>query len=136
MTAEIIDFGEHTGRTRQPGPQLDPVEFYAELEKIGEDEVQTRLALAHVYGPDKVPLVVVWLRRKDQDRNEASNREQIEIAREAASAASKAARAAESSADSARATAREARKANKIATKAMIIAIGSMIVVIINALLD
>ena len=117
-------------------PLLDIDEFYAELEKEGEDQVRKNLATERIYGSTKRPLVEEWLRRKDQEREDSLNREQIKIAREAASAASEAARAAESSAKSARDTAREARKANKLATMAIIIAAGSMIVVIIKALLD
>ncbi len=100
MTADIIDFPIKGGSIMSP--PLDPGQFFAELEKIGEDEVRLRLAHGHVYGSDKVPFVEEWLRRKDQDHKEASNREQIEIAREATAAARAAARAALSAANTAK----------------------------------
>jgi hypothetical protein len=87
---------------------------FAKLELEGEDSVRKKLASERVYGAFKRELVVEWLRRKDQDREESSNREHMEIARSAAAAA--------------RDTALEARKANRIATAAIIIAIASMAV--------
>ena len=92
------------------------------LEELGETEVRSRLLAA--WGESKRPYVEEWLRLKDQARDDALNREQMDIARDAAASARDAA-------DSARVTAREARKANKIATAAIIIATGSMIVAII-----
>ncbi len=80
----------------------DPDEFFAELEEIGEDEVRTRLATQRIYGSDKRPLVEEWLRQRESSRKEAFNREQAEIARDAAAATWEAARAAKSAADAAR----------------------------------
>ncbi len=83
-------------------PPLDPDEFFAELEETGEDEVRTRLATQRIYGSDKRPLVEEWLRQRESSRKEAFNREQAEIARDAAAATWEAARAAKSAADAAR----------------------------------
>ena len=117
-------------------PPIDIDEFYAGLEKEGEDQVRKNLATERIYGSDKRPRVEEWLRRKDQDREDSRNREEIEIARDAAASARDAADAARDAADTARETVREARKANKIATMAIAIAIGSMIVVLISAFLN
>ncbi|HEX9771011.1 MAG TPA: hypothetical protein VGA50_17695 [Kiloniellales bacterium] len=68
-------------------PPIDPDAFFAELEKLGEDEVRKRLASRAIYGGDTAPLVTEWIRRKDQECNALSNREQIRIARSAKNAA-------------------------------------------------
>ncbi len=84
-------------------PPLDPDEFFAELEETGEDEVRTRLATQRIYGNDKRPLVEEWLRQRESSRKEAFNREQAEVARDAAAATWEAAQAAKkSAADAAR----------------------------------
>ena len=83
-------------------PPVDPDEFFAELEEIGEDEVRKRFATGRIYDHGKSPLVEEWLRRKDQEREDSLNREQIEIAREAATSARDAARAARSAVNTAK----------------------------------
>ncbi len=60
-------------------------DLWPELEKIGEDTVRTRFA-TDAYGTvgNKRALVEEWLRRKDQERKDASTAEQASIARDAA----------------------------------------------------
>jgi hypothetical protein len=48
-------------------PLADPDELWPELEVLGEDEVRRRLAL-QTYGHTKLPAVLEWLRRKEQER--------------------------------------------------------------------
>lgn len=101
-------------------PPVDPNKFFAELEKLGEDEARKRLASKAVYGGDKAALVEEWLRRKDQERSDAVKREEISVARAAA--------------DAARDAAHEARTANKTARIAIAIAAIAVIVSIITLL--
>jgi ribosomal protein L9 len=70
-------------------------QFWAELERLGEDEVRVKLA-TKIYSDvnERGGLAREWLLRKDQarqserlSRNEASSREQISIARSAKNAA-------------------------------------------------
>ncbi len=103
----------------------DQAKFWAKLEEWGEEEVRIFLATGRMGGGHKHQLAEEWLRQKDQERADAVEREQIEIARDAASSA----RAA---ADSARDSVREARRANKIATAAIIMAIVSIIITAIG----
>ncbi len=101
--------------------------LFATLEKLGEDEVHRKLAIGD-YGPHdrpQVALVKEWLRKKAQERvdaeslrNDASSREQMDIARSAKDAAWEAARAA--------------KAANTRATIALAIAAISIIVAIIS----
>lgn len=104
---------------------LNRDQFWAELDELGEDEVRGRFASERVYDSGKRPLVQEWLRRKDQERKDALNREQIEIARDAAASARDAA-------DSARAAANEAQAANKIAKIAIAIAAIAAIIAIVS----
>ena len=67
-------------------PPLDPGAFFAELEKIGEGKVRTRLATGRIYGDKKRPLVEEWLRRKDQEREDSLKPEEIDTARVARAA--------------------------------------------------
>ncbi len=109
-------------------PPLVPDEVYAELDEIGEDEVRTRLA-RRIYGGSREPLVEEWLRRKEQERNDSSEREQIAIAREAAAAA-------RDSADAARDSAAEAKEANRFAKQANTIAKIAIAVAAIAAIMS
>lgn len=70
----------------------DP-EVWAKYDAIGEDEVRKRIVSKN-YAGQNLALAQEWLRRKDQERAEvessrkdASNREQINIARSAKNAA-------------------------------------------------
>lgn len=85
-------------------------QFFAELEKTGEDVVRTRVATRTVYGAGnkKHQLAEEWLRRKDQERRDAIDAENLSIAKAARDAALDAAKAA--------------RHANRIATIALIVA--------------
>ena len=64
--------------------------LWPELEALGEEEVRLRLA-SNVYIGDERERVEKWLRQKDQslaeERKEASNREQVNIARSTKNAA-------------------------------------------------
>jgi hypothetical protein len=66
-------------------------DFWAELDRIGPDEVRARLAIKDYSDlTEKGPLAREWLRRMDQtaaDEPERSNLEQIRIARSAKNAA-------------------------------------------------
>ena len=83
-------------------PPLTPDEFFAELEKTGEHQVRAQFVTASVYGSSERDLAEEWLRRKDQERKDSFNREQLEIARDAADAARDAARAAKTAANTAK----------------------------------
>ncbi len=100
---------------------IDPDALWPELEQIGEDEVRKTLATDRIHASDKRPLVVEWIRRKEQERYDSSSREQIAIAREAAASARNAADAARAPADEAREANRLARQANTTAKIAMAI---------------
>ena len=58
--------------------------FWAELEKIGEDAVRIRV-VTQAYGKvgPKLALAEEWLRRKDQERREASDALSMASSREA-----------------------------------------------------
>ena len=83
-------------------PPPDDDEFDAEFEKTGEDEVHKRLVTGRIYHGNKRLLAKDWLQRKDQERKDSLNSEQIEIARDAAAAAWEAARAAQNAAKTAK----------------------------------
>jgi hypothetical protein len=63
-------------------------QFWDALEGIGEEEVRVRIA-TQLYGPnsDKRRLAEEWLRKKDQERKDASNAASLRIARSAKNAA-------------------------------------------------
>lgn len=111
---------------------IDPDEFWAELEKLGEDEVRKRLATERIYGADKRPLVIEWLWRKDQSRADSFNREQLSIARDAAVSARAAADAARDAADEAKEANLLAKQANTTARIAMVMAAIATIISIIS----
>jgi CHASE3 domain sensor protein len=116
-------------------------QLWDELEEVGEDKVRASLA-ANVYGKagKKSTLVEEWLRRKDQGREDSLNREQTEIARDAATSARDAADAARDAADaaleaawSAKDMAQTARNAATTARIALAVAAISIIVSIVVA---
>jgi hypothetical protein len=77
-------------------------EFLANLDKIGVAQVRMNLATKVYLGAERA-LAIAWLER----HNEASNAEQLELARRASA---------------------EARRANKIAIIAVVVAIVSIII--------
>ncbi len=91
--------------------------YYGDFERDGEEAVRNNLALGR-YQNKKGALAREWIARKDQSRNDASQAEQIAIARSAADAAWDAARAA--------------KKANNRATIALLMAAISIAVSIIG----
>jgi hypothetical protein len=118
--------------------------FYAQLEEDGEEKVRDNL-LSKRYGDvsNKKAFAEEWLAQRERARNEASQSEQIEIARsakdaawEAAAAAREAAAAARLAADEAREQSRIARAANTRATIALIIATLGVIASIIIPLIS
>lgn len=62
--------------------------FWAELDRLGEDEVRNRL-IANRYGlgQQKKPLAQAWLQERERSRADASSLEQMRIARSAKNAA-------------------------------------------------
>ena len=52
-----------------------PEELWPELEKIGEPEVRKHV-VQNVYGSSKRPLVEEWLRRKEEERENAASARQ------------------------------------------------------------
>lgn len=68
-------------------------QFWAGLEKLGEDVVRERI-IAKTYNDVRRGLAEEWLRLREEERMEASQSEQIDIARSAKDAAWEAARAA------------------------------------------
>lgn len=115
-------------------------EFIARLESEGRDIVSQKLSQG-VYGSKGLnyTTVVNWLGLKDRARNDSSQTEQAEIAREASTAAKRAAKAAERAASAAEEQAGAARRqadaaesANTRATIALVIAIISIIVTAIG----
>ncbi|MEX0954612.1 MAG: hypothetical protein WDZ83_05300 [Rhizobiaceae bacterium] len=62
--------------------------FWAELDKLGEDEVRTRVVTKRFgQAQQKMALAQAWLQERDRSRMDASNSEQIRIARSAKNAA-------------------------------------------------
>ena len=97
-------------------------EWTARLEGMGVQLVRSELERGKI-PPHWVHLTATWLSSKDKEaeaQREASNSEQMELARRASEAADRAATAAERQAI-------EARRANKRATIALAIAIVSII---------
>lgn len=104
-----------------------PDHFRRSFEELGEAKVRQRLALKD-FGDIEMRLAPEWLREKEEDRarlqaerSDASQVEQIDIARSAKDAAWAAAEAA-------RDAAREAKNANRLAVIANVIAAAAMIV--------
>ena len=89
-------------------------------EERGEEWVREGVAQCR-WGERNLPFVQLWLERRESARNDASNAEQIDIARSAKDAAWEAARAAKS--------------ANTIATLALIAAVIAIAVSILGAFL-
>ena len=89
--------------------------YYGDFERDGEAKVRTYLATG-AYRPQKAALAQEWLDRLESSRRDASQAEQISIARSAKDAAWEAAR--------------EASTANKIAKVAAVIAAIALIVAI------
>jgi hypothetical protein len=103
--------------------------WFAELAKMGRERVRDRLDHGTI-SPAFESLTWDWLSKEEAEekgRREASNSEQIEIARRASIAAERAASEATRQATAAEAQALEARRANTRATIALIIAIVSII---------
>ena len=103
--------------------------FIADLERRGVNQVRSELERGTL-SPAAVHPASAWLAEKDKEderRKEASNAEQMELARRASDAAERAAEAAERSAVAAEREATAVEKANKRATLALVIAIVSII---------
>jgi hypothetical protein len=94
--------------------QQRQAQFYADLDRVGAAQVRMNLA-TDVYLGDR-GLAVAWLER----HNEASNAEQLSIAREAK--------------DAALAALREARQANTQATITNMIAIVAVVIATISTI--
>ena len=102
-------------------------EWIVQLERTGVKLVRSELEGGKI-SPHLVHLTATWLSAKDREaeaQREASNSEQIELARRASEAAERAATASEVQAI-------EARRANKRATVALAIAIISIIATAIS----
>jgi hypothetical protein len=112
----------------------DDSEQLSLFESMGAHEVRG-LVQAHRLNAINERLAIKWLAEKDQESarlSEASQVEQIDIARSAKEAAWAAARAAERAATAAERAATAAEKANTRATIALIIAIVSIIATIVG----
>lgn len=110
----------------------DIEEWRAQFEKLGASNV--RMLQPQWSGPI-ARAALDWLAGKDHEErrlSEASQEEQIEIARSAANAASVAAAAAERAATAAERQANAAEKANTRATIALVIAVVSIIATVIG----
>ena len=123
------------------GEKEDRALEYETLEARGEVEVRRVLLEGRMLGPRAV-VAQTWLREKEEARraeaerkSDASQAEQLEIARAASAAAERAAVAAEKAAAAAELDAAEARKANTRATMALVIAAISATVAIIGMFL-
>jgi hypothetical protein len=104
-------------------------QFIRRLESLGEMQVKLMLSSGG-WAPALEPTVLNWLSEKDREAarlREASQAEQIEIAREASIAAQRAAAAAERASAAAERQATAAERANTRATIALVIAIISII---------
>lgn len=106
--------------------EIDESTLRADLEVLGEAEVRKRAAMG-LYGTSnkKRRYVDQWLDQLVRSRSDASQAEQIDIARSAKDAAWAAA-------DAAREAAREARTANTIAKVALASAIVAIVVSIVG----
>lgn len=60
--------------------------YYGDFDRDGEEAVRNRVAL-HQYNEKKHALALEWLRKRDQERSDASMAEQITLARSAKNAA-------------------------------------------------
>jgi hypothetical protein len=96
-------------------------QFFAKLEEIGEPIVRLNIA-AGIYNQTRLQLAQEWVARRDRARMEASQAEEMTIARSANEAAWAAARAAQS--------------AKTRATAALVIATISIIATVVIAHLD
>ena len=101
--------------------------FWAELERLGEDAVRARLA-AGTYQRVNRQLAEEWTIAQERLRSDASQSEQMAIARSAKDAAWEAASAARDAAKAARQQAARAKTANIIAAIALAVAIASIII--------
>ena len=99
----------------------DAEAFFKSLEEQGEAKVRADLA-ANVYAQKKHGLVLEWLRRQDQSRNDSYQASQLSAARKAA--------------DAARDAADEAKKANRIAHRATGIAITAIVIATVSAIIS
>ncbi len=91
--------------------------FEKGLERWGEDEVRLRLVTGTIRGELNVPHAYEWLRRKEEARARAREKESMTIARDAAKAAKK--------------SASSAKAANIISVIAVIIAAAAVLISII-----
>lgn len=113
---------------------VDPA-WIARFESLGPDGVELLLASKEGLSGGMRIHALEWLaahKRDERSRNDASQAEQMEIARSAARAASDAAVAANRAAAAAERQAEEASKANTKARNALAIAIVSIIVTAIS----
>lgn len=109
--------------------QSEKDELIRQLDELGEDEIRHRLKAGTVYGKWKAAYLSSELEMRDRARSDASQSEQIAIARSAKDAAWAAAEAA-------RDANKHAKRANAIATIAIVIAIAAIIVSALVALTD
>jgi hypothetical protein len=132
----ILEVRTEPGSGIMPLTEEDERQFIAHLESLGPEQV--KLMLPHgKFVPAFEGIALKWLAAKDREadiRTEASQSEQIEIARRAsataeraADAAERASAAAERQAVAAERAATEAVRANKRATIALVIAVISII---------
>jgi hypothetical protein len=104
------------------------------FEKLGPKQVRTIISNGG-HPPDWIVRATEWLAIKDQEEgrlSEASQAEQIEIARTASAAAERAATAAERASTAAERQAVAAERANIRATIALAIAIASIIATVVS----
>lgn len=93
-------------------------DLFAKCERDGEETVRKRFAEKRYCTHDEIPIVEEWLRRKDEERTNASISEELRLTREANSFAREANLLA--------------KKANTIALIALIVAIIAIIVSVIT----
>jgi hypothetical protein len=108
---------------------FDAAPIIARLEELGENQVKLLMSTGGL-PTGWQPVIIEWLRTKDQEATrlrDASQSEQIEIARSASRAAERAAAAAERASAAAERQATAAERANTRATIALVIAIVSII---------
>lgn len=105
--------------------KLDADPVYSEYEELGEDRVQADIN-ARRYNERKTRTAKAWLEKKAQERSDSLTREQIDVARDAASSARVSAEAATASANASEAANNTSRIAILIAGASFLLVVGDL----------
>lgn len=101
--------------------------YFGDFERDGEEVVRNHLA-AQRYGESKKRLAEEWLRRREQDKFEASREAEMDLARRATEAA-------ESAASSARTANQIAKDARNISYFAAVVALAAFVIGVVGVVI-